>query len=443
MSLRDRLSRLTDEAVKPFQADLKQDRASELRSRINEIMNRRERLGAPYAPPVKDWPVSLESVVAGEEVKTPQGGYFFSRSRINAADFHGHTRVSDLVRPGMEAVAFLAGADVLKDLNMEDGLFLDTETTGLAGGTGTFPFLIGLGWFEDGGFITHQLFARDFSDEPAMLSCLSELASRRKFLVTFNGKAYDLNLLTTRFILNRFRDKLSGMPQIDLLHPSRRIYSHRLDNVRLVTLEATVLGVRRGNDVPGHEIPQRYFDWLRGKDGRLMADVFRHNRLDIISMASLLKHLTDLVEGRHDPSYPHHADLLSVAKLHHDRGDLAAAGRIFEPLSRSEQPGVAQSARKSLSLIHKKTNQWKDAVSLWEEMIALDPYDVFAAEELAKWYEHHVREFRLAAEIVARILDGERLDEPDRLAMAHRLRRLLHKVSSCQNSITGVNGISG
>jgi len=210
-----------------------------------------------------------------------------------------------------------------------------------------------------------------------------------------------------------------------------------------VTLEESVLGVRRGNDVPGHEIPQRYFDWLRRRDGRLMADVFRHNRLDVVSMASLLKHLTDLVAGGHDTAYAHHGDLFSVAKLHHDRGDLAAAGRILKSLSRSGQPGVAQNARRSLSLIHKKTSQWKDAVSLWKEMIALDPCDVFAVEELAKWYEHHVREFSLAAKIVAGILEGKRLDEPDRLAMEHRLRRLLHKKGLCQNSITGVNGISG
>jgi uncharacterized protein len=425
MSLKDRLSRLTGDAGSPV-ADPKPDTVSELRGKISEIMNRRERLGAPHAPQVQDRAVSLESVVTGEEVKTPQGRYYLSRSRFNAADFHGHLRVSDLVCPSMAAAAFLAGADGLKDLSMEDGLFLDTETTGLAGGTGTFPFLIGLGWFEEGSFITCQLFARDFSEEPAMLACLCELASRWKFLVTFNGKAYDLNLLATRFILNRSRDLLSGMPQIDLLHPSRRIYSQRLENVRLVTLEASVLGVRRGDDVPGHEIPQRYFDWLRRRDGRLMADVFRHNRLDIISMASLLKHLTDLVAGG-PATVVHHSDLLSVAKLHHDRGDLAAAGRILEPLSRSGQPGVAQSARRSLSLVHKKTNQWKDAVSLWQEMIALDPHDVFAAEELAKWYEHHAREFGLAVEIVTRILDGKRLGEPDRLAMEHRLRRLLHK----------------
>ena len=176
-----------------------------------------------------------------------------------------------------------------------------------------------------------------------------------------------------------------------------------------------MLGVRRGQDVPGHEIPQRYFDWLRRRDGRLMEDVFRHNRLDIISMASLLKHLTDLVEGRPSAA-AHHGDLLSVAKLHHDRGDLASAGRILEPLSRSGQPEVARSARRSLSLIHKKTNQWNDAVSLWQEMLALDPHDVFAVEELAKWYEHHVREFSLAAKIVARNT-GRRRDSASRIAL--------------------------
>lgn len=424
MSLKDRLGRLEGNAGSPVAA-LKQDRIGELRSKISEIMNRRERLGAHPPLQTKDRPVSLESVVAGKESETPQGRFFLSASRLTPADFHGHTRVCDLVRTSMEAAAFLAGDDGIKNLNIEDGLFLDTETTGLAGGTGTFPFLVGLGWFEEGSFITCQLFARDFSEEPSMLARLCELASRRRFLVTFNGKAYDLNLLATRFILNRLQDRLCGMPQIDLLHPSRRIYSGRLENVRLVTLEASVLGVRRGSDVPGHEIPQRYFDWLRRRDGRPMADVFRHNRLDIVSMASLLKHLTDLASGGHDISYAHHSDLLSVARLHHDRGDLAAAGRILEPLSRSGQPGVARSARRSLSLIRKKTNRWKDAVSLWEEMIASDPYDVFAAEELAKWYEHHAREFRLAKKIVAGILDGERLGEADRLAMAHRLRRLL------------------
>ena len=124
-----------------------------------------------------------------------------------------------------------------------------------------------------------------------MLAHLSELASAKRFLVTFNGRAYDLNLLSSRYILNRKEDVLLGMPHIDLLHPSRRMFAHRLENARLLTIEAHVLGVRRADDVPGYEIPQRYFDWLRRRDGRLMEDVFRHNRFDIVSMASLRKYL--------------------------------------------------------------------------------------------------------------------------------------------------------
>jgi uncharacterized protein YprB with RNaseH-like and TPR domain len=431
MNVRDRLNRLTGETGTPSPSDLKQATLNGLRRKIDTVMSRRERFGFFQTYPLKNAPIPLESLIAGEEMETLQGKFFCSRNGIHAADFHGHKQIGDLACASMEAAAFLSGADV-KGLSMEDGLFIDTETTGLSGGTGTFPFLIGLGWFENRSFVSCQLFSRDFSEEPAMLDYLKKIASGHRFLVSFNGKAYDLNLLTTRFILNRFQDIFSGMPHIDLLHPSRRIYSPRLENAKLATLEANVLGVKRENDIPGQEIPQRYFDWLRRRDGRLIEDIFRHNRIDIVSMASLLKHLTDLIESGHDSDYAHHADLLSVARLHHDRGDLETAKRLLEPLSGSNQPGIAQNARGCLSLIHKKRNQWDDAVSIWRKMLADDHYDVFAAIEMAKWYEHHTREFGPAVQIVRRILDynREQLNESDRLAMAHRLRRLLDKAGS-------------
>jgi len=431
MSLKDRLNRLTGETGTPPQSDPKQAKIGELRRKIDAVMTRRERLVFPHAYPSKNNPISLESLIAGEEMETPEGKFFCSQSGINASDFHGHKQIGDLAHVSMEAAAFLSGAEV-KDLSIEDALFIDTETTGLSGGTGTFPFLIGLGWFENSGFVTCQLFSRDFSEEPAMLDYLKKIASVRQFLVSFNGKAYDLNLLATRFILNRLPDIFSGMPHIDLLHPSRKIYSQRLGNSKLATLEACLLGVKRENDVPGQEIPQRYFDWLRRRDGRLIEDIFRHNRIDIVSMASLLKHLTDLIESGHDNAYAHHADLLSVARLHHDRGDLETAKRLLEPLSGSNQPGIAQNARGCLSLIHKKRNQWHEAVSIWNQMLTDDPIDVFAALEMAKWYEHHAREFDPAVQIVRRILENKagQLNETDRLAMAHRLRRLLQKAGS-------------
>ncbi|HVN71847.1 MAG TPA: ribonuclease H-like domain-containing protein [Desulfomonilia bacterium] len=430
MSLKDRLTRLTGEAVKSPQADAKQEKLTELRRKIDEVMNRRERLGSVHAPRATGRSVPLEHVVPGEEVKTPHGSFFFSRSSLNPTDFHGHARVCDLACPCMEAAFFLAGSDTIEGLTIEDGLFLDTETTGLAGGTGTLPFLIGLGWFEAGTFVTCQLFARDFSEERAMLSFLSELAAGKGFLVTFNGRAYDLNLLAARFILNRFQDVLAGMPHIDLLHPSRRMLGHRLENARLVTIESQVLGVRREGDVPGYEIPQRYFDWLKRRDGRLLEDVFRHNRLDIVSMAALLRHLTDLVACGGSRDRAHEGDLLAAARLHHERGGLEEASRMYEELTHSGMPSVAQCARQSLSLIHKKAQRWEEAAGLWREMIDKDPYDLFAVEELAKFYEHHARLFEPSVEIVQRVLEGAgHLGDEDRRAFGHRLQRLLNKMA--------------
>jgi hypothetical protein len=430
MSLKDRIDRLTGDTPKPVQADPKQERISDLRKRIEEVMNRREHIASAVVSQPRGAAIPLESVVEGEEIETEHGRFFCSRSTLAGSDSHGHSRVCDLACLSMDTAAFLAGSQALRGFSLEDGLFLDTETTGLAGGTGTFPFLIGLGWFEKGSFVTSQLFARDFSEERSMLACLNGLASAKRFLVTFNGRAYDLNLLSSRYILNRSQDMLLGMPHIDLLHPGRRMFAHRLENARLVTIEAQVLGVRREDDVPGYEIPQRYFDWLKRRDGRVMEDVFRHNRLDIVSMASLLKYLAGLVEGGHEMPDAHPGDLLCAARLHHDRGDLAAARRMLEPLKECTQPDIALNARKSLSLIHKRSLQWEDAVILWKDIIAMHPHDVFAVEELAKWYEHHTRELGLAIEVVQRVLDEARhLGVAERQSLEHRMKRLLHKTA--------------
>ena len=431
MSLKDRLGRLTGETDKSFQSGVGQDKISELRKKIDSVMNRREHIVPKNLSIPRRTAMPLENVVAGEETRMPYGNFFLSRGTLSADDTHGHWRVYDFAQPSMKAAAFLIGNRASEDLSIAGGLFLDTETTGLAGGTGTFPFLIGLGWFENGAFITCQLFARDFSEERAMLTYLSELASTKQFLVTFNGKAFDLNLLTARFVLNRCRDTLSVMPHIDLLHPSRRIFSHRLENTRLATIEADVLGVRRDGDVPGFEIPQRYFDWLRQHDGRLLEDVFKHNKLDIVSMASLLKYLADLVEGSEGTNHSHHGDLFKLAGLIHDRGDLQRAKRLFETLIMSHEADVAMNARRALSLIYKKTHCWEEAAELWQYLLASNQHKIFATEELAKFYEHHDREYEKALQIVHDLLNGAaRLSDAERIPLEYRLQRLLHRVSS-------------
>ena len=431
MSLKDRLGRLITDTDKPSGAGTEPEKISELRRKVENVMARRERIVPAGIPGTRSNPTPLNAVVDGEEARTPSGNFFLSRSTLNGDDTHGHCRICDLARTSMEAAAFLAGRQFHEDISITGGLFLDTETTGLAGGTGTFPFLIGLGWFETDSFITCQLFARDFSEESAMLTYLSELASTKDFLVTFNGKTFDLNLLATRFILNRCQDTLSALPHIDLLHPSRRILSHRLENARLSTIEADVLGVRRVGDVPGMEIPQRYFDWLRHRDGRLLEDVFAHNRLDVVSMASLLKYLADILEGSEEISHGHHGDLLKLAVMIHERGDPEKARRILEALIPSHHREVAMSARRHLSLMHKKAHRLNEAAALWQYLLASNSRDVFAAVELAKFYEHHTREIEKALQIVRNLLnEATRLSDGERSLLQHRLRRLRNKAST-------------
>jgi uncharacterized protein len=431
MSLKDRLDRLANEKDKPSASHREPEKISALRRKIDSVITRRERFVPIRTPGPRRNAVPLGDIIAGEEARTPSGTFYLSRSAMSAEDAHGHSRISDLARTSMAAAAFLSGHQSLKDTSIAGGLFLDTETTGLSGGTGTFPFLIGLGWFEADSFTTCQLFARDFSEERAMLTYLSELASGKDFLVTFNGKTFDLNLLAARFILNRCKDTLAALPHIDLLHPSRRMLSHRLENARLSTIEADVLGVRRSGDVPGFEIPQRYFDWLHQRDGRLLEDVFIHNRLDVVSMASLLKYLTDLVEGCEEMSRGHHGDFLKLAQLIHERGDLEKAGRMLEALILSHRPEVAVSARRFLSLVYKKARRWDEAARLWQDLVATNPRDVFAVEELAKFYEHHTREPEKALEIVRRLLsEAGRLSGTERAPLQYRLQRLVHKVSA-------------
>ena len=429
MSLKDRLIRLTGEAPKPSSIDPRQDRIAELRRKLDRVMLPREHNSPTGIPSSRRSATPLEHVVAGGEARTSHGAFFLSRAAMKADDVHGNARICDAACASMAAAALLTGVRMERNVSIEGGLFLDTETTGLMGGTGTFPFLIGLGWFEAGSFVTCQLFARDFSEEGAMLEYLSELASDRQFLVTFNGRAYDLNLLAARFILNRCRDTLSAMPHIDLLHPSRRILAHRLENARLSTIETHVLGVERDGDVPGFEIPGRYFDWLRHRDGKAVGDVFTHNRLDVVSLASLLKYLADLVEDS-QMKHSHHGDLLKVAGVVLERGDWNKARSMLEALISSHHRDVAASAQQALSLVYKKARQWGKAAAIWQDLVASNPDDFFAVVELAKFYEHHTREHGKALELVTRLLDGANgLSHDERASAEHRLRRLLQKAS--------------
>ncbi len=426
MSVKDRLKRMTGEAAGPGKADASRSEViGELRRKIDTIMSRRESYPRATVAIRHREIRPLQEVITGEEVENARGKCFFSRTLFGARTSHGSSEIACLARPDMDAAALLAGQPGIGGMAISDALFLDTETTGLSGGTGTLAFLVGLGWFEGEDFVVCQLFARDYHEEGAMLTLLDEIARDRRFLVTFNGRGFDLTLLAARFILNRLPNPLSGMPHLDLLFPSRRLLAHRLENCRLGTLESQVLGLMREGDVPGFEIPGRYFDWLRTGDASPLEEVFHHNRLDVVSMAALVTHLSHLVGGGEGHR---RADILAAAKLHLHQGCPGVATALLEGLVDSPDPAVTREARIALSLFRKRRGLWTGAAALWEDMLSEDPLDLFAAEELAKWLEHRRKDYPRALGIVERVLrEGGCASLGEREAFARRLARLKRK----------------
>jgi len=400
-----------------------------LRERIDAVLSRRPEVQRPWTQPAgRGRGIPLEELVSGGEATNEAGTFFCASNLAGGSARHGRYCIRDLSPLDMGRLAVLGNDPVLRGLDYREALFLDTETTGLAGGTGTVAFLIGLGWFEGDAFVTRQLFARDYAEERATLLALRELLGGKRFLVSFNGKAFDANLLATRFIMNRLSDPLAGLPHLDLLHPSRRLFSHRLADRRLGTLEAALLGFEREGDVPGSEIPQRYFDWLRRRDGQLMADVFEHNRLDILSLAALAAHLAELIDPAGETSRCHPADRLAAARLFFARACPNEAVQLLDPLVGCASAETARDAARELSLHYRRQGQWPAAVAIWEEMLRRDGNDRFALVELAKWCEHRQRDFVQALALTERAGSG-RLSPEARASLARRRERLERKLA--------------
>jgi uncharacterized protein YprB with RNaseH-like and TPR domain len=430
MTVRDRLKRLTGDDRPPAKPDAKQAEIGELRRRIEQILERRPATGAtPVKRPAPSGPpLGLDDVVRGEEHETPYGRVFVVTNELDAGVFWGRRRLREFEHVDMADLARLAGDSRVAEFAPTDALFLDTETTGLAGGTGTLAFLIGLGWYENRQFVTRLIFARDFNEETAALWLLGQFAAPRRFLVTFNGKTFDVGLLATRCVLNRLPDPVSALPHLDLLHPSRRLVGHRLDNSRLITLEQAIVGLSRDQDIPGSEIPQRYFDYLRTRDARLMAEVLEHNRCDVVTMAALTTHFAELLRLGSEAADVEADDVVAAVRLHLQWGDTARA----EPLLRRllAAPPAHSAGRHELSLICKRADRWDEAVALWREALADDARDWFAVEEMAKWLEHRAHELAEAAALVQRALEDLALtDDAQRGAFAYRLARLQRKLA--------------
>src|SRR5436309_6143604 len=260
-------------------------------SRLSALKPARPVAARPTALRALDEEDSLARLLGAGVAKNPFGEHLSVRNWFSTPEYLEASSASlDLLSRSRDESLSRRTRTVLED--PEKWLFLDTETTGLAGGTGTYAFLVGLAWWDAGGLQVEQFFMRDFTEEYSLLQELAARVTERPVLVTFNGKAFDWPLLENRFAMTRSIAAPKLAAHLDLLHPARALWKLRLGSVRLVELERRVLdaqrlGWHREDDVDSALIPQHYFDYLRGGPLAPLAGIVRHNQMDLRGLAAL------------------------------------------------------------------------------------------------------------------------------------------------------------
>jgi uncharacterized protein YprB with RNaseH-like and TPR domain len=334
-------------------------------------------------------------------------------------------------------------------------LFLDTETTGLAGGTGTYAFLVGLAWWDAGGLQVEQLFMRDFSEEHSLLHELSARVARRPVLVTFNGKSFDWPLLESRFTMTRSIAAPKLAAHLDLLHPARALWKLRLGSVRLVELERRVLdaprlGWRRDDDVASALIPQFYFDYLRGGPTEPLAGVVRHNQMDLRGLAALFGKINALLSGDNGNNEQIDSlDLFGLSKFLQHRGDAARAhSACVQALDAGLPAELRPKACRELALMTKRRGEHQRAAEIWREIVAAPEDGVYACEQLAIHYERHAKDLSRAAEFAQLALANLRrqrsssCDPYFAAQCARREQKFLHRLRRLQHRMKKAGGLA-
>ncbi|MFP2895544.1 ribonuclease H-like domain-containing protein [Corallococcus sp. 4LFB] len=349
-----------------------------------------------------------------EARSTPHGTVHVAEQVYPPDHRHGTAPVAAALDVESRLVAGLALHPELESVDFTRMLLLDTETTGLAGGTGTVPFLVGLGWFEDRSLRVQQLFLRRMGEEAPMLRLLAERMASSSCLVTYNGKSFDWPLLRTRFVLNRVPVP-KELPHLDLLHCARRVFKHRGEGARLVHLESKVLGHHRVGDVDGSLIPELYFRFLRGTDGSELVPVLEHNQKDLLLLAALLGDLVRRFQSegteRQDPR-----DLLGFAQVAERAGDAERALTFAKAAAESGGP-VGIEALVVASRLCRRSGDCETAVAHLQRALTFAKPGQGAVLHLSltKLYEHSLKD-------LPRALYHARLAAPVELPADHQLR---------------------
>jgi hypothetical protein len=400
VSRADDVAPLEDERPAPDRAQT----LSDLRARMQAVLERSARR-APAPPPTPD----ADDLPFAREA-TDLGVRHTRLFTLGASHRVGRFPVAPARAASPELLALLALDPSLADRDPARALYLDTETTGLSGGTGTVAFLVGAAYFAPGGLAVEQLLVRNLGEEAPMLERVAELVRGASMIVTFNGKSFDMPLLRTRFVMARMAPPPEP-PHLDLVHVARRLHKPRGLSCKLTALERSVLGFEREGDVPSGEVSGVYLHFLRTGDTHALRGVVDHNAWDVVAMAALVA----LYGESLDASRLEGADLVGVART------LKRAGKMDDAMAAANMAMDRGAGPESLRARAEIARARGDKVRALADFEALSgQIDCAKARlELAKLYEHFVKEPLLALELVDR---GTAEPEPARQKRRERLR---------------------
>lgn len=372
----------------------------------------------------------IESLVNGHEFETIFGTVFSSNHYYAEDHTHGSVPLKPISR--FDVLAQWAQASQLADSPISDFIFLDTETTGLSGGTGTIPFMIGAARFIQNQFVVEQFFLRNPSEEKAQLAALTQFVDGGQAIVSYNGKSFDLPIINTRYILNRLGNPFEEMAHIDLLHISRRVWKRRLKQCNLGNIEKEILQFRRsGEDAPGYLVPEFYRDYLLNGDGSQIAKVFYHNEVDVVSLSALFTALAAILEDPNADNLIHAADIYSLGKLMEslDKEDIAVNLYASDGLIEAKGEELVLSLLSRAKLFKRQKN-YEQALPLWQQAHELGSPE--ASLELAIYYEHLAKDLSQALSYTNSVLkQAESQQSPNKTSIdqiTHRHERILRKM---------------
>jgi len=420
-----------------------------------------------YEPDTGRYEASIDldrvaDVLGGQIVTNRFGRALIIDRRYESDRFHGTRRVGDCEVPDGDTLRLLDPSLRVPDGAGSRTLFVDLETTGLSGGAGTVAFLVGCGWFDMGAFQVRQFLLTSYASERAQLCAVAECFDATSLLVTYNGKTFDVPVMETRWLFHRMPLPLESVRHFDMLHPARRLWRNRAPDThagasadagddggcRLGTLERVLCDVRRVGDVPGLEIPGRYFQFLRSGDARPLEPVLEHNRLDLISLAAVSAHAVELVE-KGTGHCRDAAEALALGKVYERAGCVDRALAAYEAVSRDESAHIDVRAeamyRGGVRL--RRDRRYGEAAECWRRLLDLKqgrygrrstllaPLRQYAVEALAIHHEHRERDYEGAKELTLRLLDEiDELKPARREATRHRIARLDRKLARNNDS---------